>query len=445
MQKLVARTTKFAFQSTQGGFSLRTSFILSKRSFCATVQQIQKQDTNFRDNLTPKKIFEYLDKHIIGQAEAKRAVAIALRNRWRRKQLKDDLQKEVYPKNILMVGPTGSGKTEIARRLSTLLQAPFIKVEATKYTEIGYHGKDVEQMIHDLTGVAVRNAKSNLTKQIEAAAPRLEKIANQNILELMLGSTFAEEDIKKAKLRTLEEGLYDNREILVEVPDVLSNKDNLRSVEHYLAALESFRYEHSRTYERFRCTIKEARETLARVYREQMKHEIDVVKNAVQVVEEEGIVFIDELDKIATPDTVIQYSKSPSTDGVQRDLLPILEGTTVSTKHGDVKTDHILFIGSGAFSQAKPTDLIPELLGRLPIRVELKPLGKEDFKRILLEPEYMGSSFIQRLTTKDLNVIHHSNSSFRPHCKDRRETEYNTSWRGTVSYTHLTLPTIYSV
>jgi ATP-dependent HslUV protease ATP-binding subunit HslU len=348
------------------------------------------------NNLTPKKIVEELDKYIIGQNKAKKAVAIALRNRWRRQLLSDELRDEVLPKNILMIGPTGVGKTEIARRLSKLAQAPFIKVEASKFTEVGYVGRDVESMIRDLTEVSISMVKS---EQMEKVQERAKSLAEERILDILLpqprsrGATPEEEEKEKYKetrerLRTsLKEGRLDNRYVEIEIREkmipfgVVSNV-GLEELEINLKEmLGNFLPEKPK---RKKVKVPEA---LSILIQEEAGKLIDmdkVTKEAIERTEQSGIVFVDEVDKIASRG----YAHGPdvSREGVQRDMLPIVEGCTVTTKHGPVRTEHILFIAAGAFHMTKPSDLIPELQGRFPIRVELDALGKDEFVRILTEP-----------------------------------------------------------
>ncbi len=354
------------------------------------------------DNLTPRKIVEELDKFIIGQHNAKKAVAIALRNRWRRQLISDDLKDEILPKNILMIGPTGVGKTEIARRLAKLAQAPFVKVEASKFTEVGYVGRDVESMIRDLTNLALNMVK---IEQMEKVQEKAAALAEEKVLNLLLPSPRARKDTSpeeagepsdaeqrhaetREKLRTrLKEGKLDDRYVDIEVREkvvpfgVVSNvgmddlEINLKDM------LGNFLPDKAK---RKKVKVPEA---LRIIHQEEAGKLIDmdkVMKEAIERTEQSGIIFIDEIDKIASRGS----SQGPdvSREGVQRDLLPIVEGSTVSTKHGTVRTDHILFLTAGAFSVSKPSDLIPELQGRFPIRAELNALGKDEFLRILQEP-----------------------------------------------------------
>jgi ATP-dependent HslUV protease ATP-binding subunit HslU len=348
------------------------------------------------DNLTPRKIVEELDKYIIGQHRAKKAVAIAMRNRWRRQRLSPELKDEVLPKNIIMIGPTGVGKTEIARRLSRLANAPFVKVEASKFTEVGYVGRDVESMVRDLTEISISMVKS---EHVEKVQEKAKILAEERILDLLLpqprtkGAGLEEEERDRYKetrerLRAqLKEGKLDNRYVDIEVKEkvipfgVVSNV-GLEELEINLKEmLGNFLPEKPK---RKKVKVPEA---LSILMQEEATKLIDmdkVTKEAIERVEQSGIVFIDEIDKIASRG----YAHGPdvSREGVQRDLLPIVEGCTVATKHGPVKTDHVLFIAAGAFHMTKPSDLIPELQGRFPIRVELDALGKNEFVRILTEP-----------------------------------------------------------
>jgi ATP-dependent HslUV protease ATP-binding subunit HslU len=368
------------------------------------------------DNFTPKKIVEELDKYIIGQNNAKRAVAIALRNRWRRQRLSPDLKDEVLPKNIIMIGPTGVGKTEIARRLAKLANAPFLKVEASKFTEVGYVGRDVESMVRDLTEIAMNMVK---TEHMEKVQEKAKTLAEDRVLDLLLPpprpvreTAGAEEDKESYKetrerLRTqLREGKLDSRYVDIEVKEkmmpfgVISNV-GLEELEINLKEmLGNFLPERTK---RKKVKVSEA---LTMLTQEEANKLIDmekVTKEAIERAEQSGIVFIDEIDKVASRGHA--HGPDVSREGVQRDLLPIVEGSTVATKHGPVKTEHILFIAAGAFHIAKPSDLIPELQGRFPIRVELESLGKEDFIRILTEPHNaLIKQYTALLETEDVEL-----------------------------------------
>jgi len=348
--------------------------------------------------MTPREIVQELDKHIIGQADAKRAVAIALRNRWRRTQVPDEsLRAEITPKNILMIGPTGVGKTEIARRLANLADAPFIKVEATKFTEVGYVGREVDSIIRDLADIAIKGQRESEMKKMQQ---RAEDAAEERILDILLPpardvgftSESAESSDSAARQRfrkKLREGDLDTKEVEVEV-----SAQNLgveifgpQGMEELTNQLQGMMKNMGADKKQSRkMLIKDALKVLTEEEAAKLVNEEDIKHNAIQRLENHGIVFIDEIDKIVGRS---EGGKSPdvSREGVQRDLLPLVEGSTVSTKHGMIKTDHILFIGSGAFQLSKPSDLIPELQGRMPIRVELSALSVNDFKRILTEPD----------------------------------------------------------
>jgi len=338
---------------------------------------------------SPREIVSELDRHIVGQNDAKRAVAIALRNRWRRQQLPEDLREEVLPKNILMIGPTGIGKTEIARRLARLAQAPFLKVEATKFTEVGYVGRDVEQIVRDLMEIAITMTRERLRKEV---ASRAELLAEERVLDALVGQNAGAETRQKFR-KLLREGQLDEKEIEIQVAD--SPAGNLPTFEipgmpgaqmGMVNLGEIFGKAFGTRTKPRRMSVRESHTVLMAEESDKLLDQEKVVKEAITAVEQNGIVFIDEIDKIcARSDTRI--TGDVSREGVQRDLLPLIEGTTVATKHGSVKTDHVLFIASGAFHLAKPSDLLPELQGRLPIRVELKPLTREDFRRILVEPQ----------------------------------------------------------
>ena len=339
-------------------------------------------------SLTPREITSGLDRFIVGQDDAKRAVAIALRNRWRRQQLPKELKEEVLPKNILMIGPTGVGKTEIARRLAKLAQAPFIKVEATKFTEIGYVGRDVEQIIRDLIEIVIHMTRERLRSEVKTKA---ELHAEERVLDALVGVSSTPETRQKFR-RLLHDGELAEKEIELEVNDNSNVSMPTFDVPGMPGAQMGMMNLGVMLGKAFGSRTKTRKMTVAEAYTVLIQEESDklldtekVVREAIGLVEQNGIVFIDEIDKICARSD--HKGADVSREGVQRDLLPLIEGTSVSTKHGTVKTDHILFITSGAFHLSKPSDLLPELQGRLPIRVELKALTKDDFVRILTEPE----------------------------------------------------------
>jgi len=342
--------------------------------------------------MTPREIVSELDAHIIGQTEAKRAVAIALRNRWRRMQLPEDLRQEVTPKNILMIGPTGVGKTEIARRLAKLANAPFIKVEATKFTEVGYVGKEVESIIKDLTDVAVKLVKS---QAVEKNRMRAQDAAEDRILDVLLppakdqwGNVQESDNTSTRQIfrKKLREGQLDDKEIEIDVAAQVSVEIMTPpGMEDMTSQLQSlFEGMSPNKTKKRKMKIKDALKVMLDEEAAKLVNPEELKQQAIEAVEQHGIIFIDEIDKICKKGE--HSGGDVSREGVQRDLLPIIEGSTVNTKHGMVKTDHILFICSGAFQVARPSDLLPELQGRLPIRVELKSLTKDDFERILTEP-----------------------------------------------------------
>jgi len=363
-------------------------------------------------NMTPREIVHELDSHIVGQADAKRAVAIALRNRWRRMQLNEELRAEVTPKNILMIGPTGVGKTEIARRLAKLANAPFIKVEATKFTEVGYVGKEVETIIRDLADMAIKMTKEQEMARVKHLA---EEAAEERILDVLIppardgfGNDEKTEDSSTRQVfrKKLREGQLDDKEIELDLAAPQMGVEIMAppGMEDMTSQLQNmFQSMSSEKTKKRKLKIKDALKALQEEEAAKIVNQDDIKEKAIYAVEQNGIVFIDEIDKICKRGD----SSGPdvSREGVQRDLLPLVEGSTVSTKHGMVKTDHILFIASGAFQMSKPSDLIPELQGRLPIRVELQALTTEDFVRILTEPNAsLTEQYIALLATEGVDI-----------------------------------------
>ena len=348
--------------------------------------KVTKEKTIIANSLSPREIVSELDRFVVGQNKAKRAVAIALRNRWRRQALKDEMKDEVLPKNILMIGPTGVGKTEISRRLSKLAEAPFVKVEATRFTEVGYVGRDVEQIVRDLLEIAIAMEKVKKRKEVHAQA---QKLAEDRVLDALVGNK-ASVATRESFRKRLRDGDLDNNEIEIaisetnqmpsfEIPGMPGGNVGMINISDMLGKSMG------QKPKKKKMTVKESHEILINEESDKLIEQDKIIKSAKDSTENNGIVFLDEIDKISA--RTDRVGGDVSREGVQRDLLPLIEGTTVSTKYGPVKTDHILFIASGAFQLAKPSDLLPELQGRLPIRVELDALNSDDFIRILKEPD----------------------------------------------------------
>ena len=349
--------------------------------------KVKKEENNIQNSLSPREIVSELDRFVVGQNKAKRAVAIALRNRWRRQALEGDMKDEVLPKNILMMGPTGVGKTEISRRLSKLAEAPFVKVEATRFTEVGYVGRDVEQIIRDLLEIAIAMEKVKKRKEVHTQA---QKLAEERVLDALVGNK-ASVATRESFRKRLRDGDLDDNEIEIavtesgggmpsfEIPGMPGANVGMINISDMLGKSMG------QKPKKKKMSVKESHEILINEESDKLIEQDKIIKSAKNTTENNGIVFLDEIDKISA--RTDRVGGDVSREGVQRDLLPLIEGTTVSTKYGPIKTDHILFIASGAFQLAKPSDLLPELQGRLPIRVELDALNSDDFKRILKEPD----------------------------------------------------------
>ncbi len=367
----------------------------------------KSKDSSKVSALSPREIVSELDRYVIGQKEAKKAVAVALRNRWRRQALSDEMRDEVLPKNILMIGPTGVGKTEISRRLSKLAEAPFIKVEATRFTEVGYVGRDVEQIVRDLIEIAIAMEREKKRKEVKAKA---ELKAEDKVLDALVGNK-ASVATKESFRKRLRNGDLDNNEIEIEVQDKSSGLQSFEipgmpggNVGMVNLGDILGKSMGNKKGKKKKMTVKESHDILVAQESDKMIEEDKIIKEAKKTTEENGIVFLDEIDKVSARSD--RVGGDVSREGVQRDLLPLIEGTTVSTKHGPIKTDHILFIASGAFQLAKPSDLLPELQGRLPIRVELNALNEDDFKRILKEPDNsLIKQYKELLKTENVNLI----------------------------------------
>ena len=379
---------------------------MEKSNIASLVPKEKKTDENnsLVSSLSPREIVSELDRYVVGQSKAKKAVAIALRNRWRRQILKGEMKDEVLPKNILMIGPTGVGKTEISRRLSKLAEAPFVKVEATRFTEVGYVGRDVEQIIRDLLEIAIAMEKVKKRKEVYTKA---QKMAEEKVLDALVGNR-ASVATRESFRKRLRNGDLDNNEIEIsinenslpssfEIPGMPGANVGMINIGEMLGKSMGSKQKKKKM------TVKESHEILINEESDKLIDEDKIIKSAKNSTENNGIVFLDEIDKISGRSD--RTGGDVSREGVQRDLLPLIEGTTVSTKYGPIKTDHILFIASGAFQLAKPSDLLPELQGRLPIRVELEALTSDDFKRILKEPDFsLIKQYIALLKTENVEL-----------------------------------------
>jgi ATP-dependent HslUV protease ATP-binding subunit HslU len=369
------------------------------------VKEIKKKESSTVSALSPREIVSELDRYVIGQTNAKKAVAVALRNRWRRQALDEQMREEVLPKNILMIGPTGVGKTEISRRLSRLAEAPFIKVEATRFTEVGYVGRDVEQIIRDLIEIAIALEKEKKRKEVHVKA---QLLAEEKVLDALVGNK-ASTATKESFRKRLRSGDLDNNEIEIEVSE---NSSSMQGFEipgmsgsniGMINVSEILGKSMGQKAKKRKMNVKDSHNILIAQESDKLIEQDKIVSEAKKATEDNGIVFLDEIDKISARGD--RTGGDVSREGVQRDLLPLIEGTTVNTKHGPIKTDHILFIASGAFQLAKPSDLLPELQGRLPIRVELNALTEDDFKRILKEPDNsLIKQYVALLKTENVHL-----------------------------------------